>query len=232
MSRLDTDRVAPGSLVKTFLPVWREHPSHLPLALSVGLALVHDGRPDEGIDVLRDALRRFPGSAEAWDAWLTALEDSYRPELLKEEFDRVPTTLANDHRFARHEGDVAQQTRDWPRAVNAYRRAHEFEPFNAVVLYRFWTALRAVGATDEFRRVDRLLVEYRSAFQQLRPVYVEARAIRTLGLEPRPELYHRLAGLRERMGRFDEARAWHSLVLRDAPNDAQSLTALARLQKP
>ena len=30
--------------------------------------------------------------------------------------------------------------------------------------------------------------------------YVEAFAIKTLGLEPRPELYHRLAGLREQNG--------------------------------
>jgi hypothetical protein len=32
------------------------------------------------------------------------------------------------------------------------------------------------------------------------------------------------------MGRFDEARAWHRLVLRDVPHDALSLDALARLK--
>jgi hypothetical protein len=32
------------------------------------------------------------------------------------------------------------------------------------------------------------------------------------------------------MGRFDEARAWHRLVLRDVPNDPLSLAALARLK--
>jgi hypothetical protein len=32
---------------------------------------------------------------------------------------------------------------------------------------------------------------------------------------PHPELYHRLADLRERKGRPDEARAWHRLMLRN-----------------
>jgi hypothetical protein len=91
-------------------------------------------------------------------------------------------------------------------------------------------ALRAAGETAELDRVDRLLAAYQDAFEQMRPAYDEAFAIKTLGLEPRPELYHRLAALREQMGRFDEARAWHRLVLRDVPDDPLSLAALARLE--
>ena len=125
---------------------------------------------------------------------------------------------------------MAQAARDWPRAVKAYRRAYAFEPFNGVVLYRLRMALRAAGETAELHRADQLLTVYQNAFKQMRPVYDEAFAIKTLGLEPRTELYHRLAGLREQMGRFDEARAWHRLVLRDVPDDALSLAALARLK--
>jgi hypothetical protein len=39
-----------------------------------------------------------------------------------------------------------------------------------------------------------------------------------------------MADLREKMGRFDEARAWHRLVLRDFPDDALSLAALKGLK--
>jgi hypothetical protein len=91
-------------------------------------------------------------------------------------------------------------------------------------------ALQAAGETAELQRADQLLTVYRNALEEMRPVHVEAFAIKTLGLEPRPELYHRFAGLREQMGRFDEARAWHRLVLRDVPDDAPSLAALARLE--
>jgi tetratricopeptide (TPR) repeat protein len=228
MSRLDIDQVAPGSTVQVFGPVWRQHPEYLPVALAVGLALVHNSQPAEGIEVLRDALERHPDSAEAWDGWLTGLDESHQPEQLAREFARLPRSRAADPRFAKHEGKVAQVARDWPRAVKAYRRAYDFEPFNGPVLYRLRMALRAAGETAELERADRLLTAYRNGFLQMRPVYVEASAIKTLGLEPRTELYHRLAALREQMGRFDEARAWHRLVLRDAPGDPHSLAALAR----
>jgi tetratricopeptide (TPR) repeat protein len=194
------------------------------------LALVHNSQCDQGIEVLRDALQRHPDSAEAWDGWLTGLDEGYQPDLLQREFARIPGSLAADPRFAKHEGNAAQAASDWRRAVDAYGRAHAFEPFNGVVLYRLRMALRAVGESAELKRADQLLTVYRNAFKQMRPVYLEAFAIRTLGLEPRTELYHRLAALREQMGRFDEARAWHRLVLRDAPDDALSLAALARLK--
>ncbi len=51
----------------------------------------------------------------------------------------------------------------------------------------------------------------------------------TLAIAPHPDLYHRLADLRERMGRPDEATAWHRLVLKDDPNDALSRAAVDRL---
>jgi tetratricopeptide (TPR) repeat protein len=230
MSRLDIERVAAGSVVQLFEPVWRQHPAHLPLALAVGLALVRNSQSDEGIDVLRDALKRHPGSAEAWDGWLTGLDESFQPDLLSREFAHLPESLAADPRFAKHEGTVAQAARDWPRAVKAYRRARAFEPFNAVVLYRLRMALAAAGETAELHGADQLLTVYRNARSQMGPAHAEAVAIKTLGLAPRTELYQRLAGLREQMGRLDEARAWHRLVLRDVANDALSLAALARLK--
>jgi tetratricopeptide (TPR) repeat protein len=230
MSRIDIDKVAPGSLVQVFEPVWRAHREYLPLALAVGLALVRNSQSAAGIEVLRDALERHPESAEAWDGWLTGLDEGFRPDLLTREFARLPSSLAALPRFAKHEGHVAQEAHDWPRAVNAYRRAHAFEPFNGVVLYRLRTALRAAGETALLDRADRLLTAYRNAVNQIRPVYAEAFAIKTLGLEPHTELYHRLAGLREQTGRFDEARAWHRLVLRDVPDDALSTAALVRLK--
>ncbi len=230
MSRLEIDRVAPGSVVQVFEPVWRQHSGYLPLALAVGLALVHNSQSAEGIEVLRDAVQRHPDSADAWFGWLTGLDESYQQDLLRREFDRLPKSLAALPRFARLEGNVAQGAGDWPRAVRAFRRAFAFEPFNRAVMYRLRMALRFAGETDALQRVDELLTVYRNALEQMRPVYLEAYAIKTLGLEPRTELYHRLAGLREKMGRFDEARAWHRLVLRDARDDALSLGALARLK--
>jgi hypothetical protein len=79
-------------------------------------------------------------------------------------------------------------------------------------------------------RVHQWYTSFEEAFKQMREVRDDAVAVPTLGVSPHPELYHRLADLRERMGRADEARAWHRLILRDDPTDAISLAALDRLK--
>ncbi len=64
----------------------------------------------------------------------------------------------------------------------------------------------------------------------MRALFDEANADKTLGISPHPDLYHRLADVRERMGRDDEALAWHRLVLSDNPEDSVSQEASERLQ--
>src|SRR5262249_13525638 len=127
-------------------------------------------------------------------------------------------------------GIVAQDARDWPRAVRAFRQASAYEPYNGPLWYRLRAALRQVGDTAELERVNRWYTSFEGAFLRMRPVYDAALAVPTLGTSPHPELYHGLADLRERMGRPDEARAWHRMVLRDDPSDPISLAALDRLK--
>jgi tetratricopeptide (TPR) repeat protein len=254
MSRLDVEAVDPMSQVPLFEPIVQEHPENLPLSITVGLALTRVNRSDEGLKLLGEAVRRHPGAPEAWDAWFTGLYNASDAEKLAAEFAKLPKELAEDPRFAKHEGMIAQNARDWPRAVRAYRRAFEFEPFNQGVCYRYRFVLRQAGETTEHERVDRFYKNYQSAYGQMRRsyygkeqgndrelpetkdasdrrgVYYEVLEVKTLGLQPHPELYQRLADLREKMGRFDEARAWHCLVLRDLPDNALSLAALKRLK--
>jgi tetratricopeptide (TPR) repeat protein len=227
---MDIDIVNPSSQVIMFGPMAREHPENLALNLTLGQALVRDSRGEEGIRVLEAAVRRFPDSAEAWDAWLTGLSGAFRPDRLAEEFARLPRSMADDPRFAEHEGMVAQNARDWARAVRAFRRATSFEPYNGILWYRLRGALRQVKEREELDRVNRWYTSFEEAFKAMRPLYHEAVGVPTLGVSPHPELYQRIADLRERMGRPDEARAWHRLVLRDDPADANSLAALRRLQ--
>ena len=230
MSRLDIDQVSPGSQVQLFEPLVGQLPDNLPLAITVGLSLVRDSRGAQGVDVLERTLKRHSESPEAWDAWLSGLYGAYEFDRFAEEYAKLPRTFADDPRFAKHEGMIAENARDWRRAVRAYRRATALEPYNGVLAYRFRAALRQAGEMSEFDRVNRAYESFQDAFKRMRGVYNEAVAVRTLGLAPHPDLYHRLADLRERMGRPDEALAWHRLVLRDAPEDAISLAALGRLK--
>jgi tetratricopeptide (TPR) repeat protein len=254
MSRIDIESPDPLSQVQLFESLVKEHPEFLPLSLTLGQALIHANRSGEGLEIIEGTLKRYPDSPEAWDAWLTGLYQASEADRLAQEFARLPSSLAGDPRFAKHEAMIAQIARDWPKAVHAYRRAFAFEPFNWGVCYRLRFALRQAGEIAELEQIDRIYDAYKDAHKQMhgsfferfepgetpdfpaddfnkaRGAYYETLSIKTLGAKPHPELYHRLADLREKMGRFDEARAWHRLVVRDSPNDPVSLAALERLK--
>jgi len=254
MCRLDIERPDPLSQVIKFEPLVKEHPENLPLNLTLGISLIRVNRSEEGLEVLKNALSRHTDSPEAWDAWLSGLYEASEPDKLREEYCRLPNALATDPRFAKHEGMIAQIGKDWPRAVAAYRRAFAFEPFNWGVCNRLLFALRLAGETAEFERLHRIYETYKGAYKQMRGsyyerfkpdetssfpgedfnqqrgAYYETLSIKTLGVAPHTELYQQLADLREKMGRFDEARAWHRQVLRDSPHNSLSLAALERLK--
>ncbi len=254
MCRLDIERPDPLSQVIMFEPLVRAHPENLPLNLTLGLALIRVNRSEEGLEVLKGALERHPGSPEAWDAWLNGLYHASEADKLEQEYCRLPRELAVDPRFAKHEGMIAQIAKDWPRAVAAYGRAFAFEPFNWGVCNQLLFVLRVAGETAEFERIHRIYEAYKVAykemrgsyyerfkpdetssfpaedFNQQRGAYYETLSIKTLGVTPHTELYQHLADLREKMGRFDEACAWHRQVLRHSPQDSLSLAALKRLK--
>ena len=167
MARIDVDQVAPESLVPIFQPAYLSIPRASRWPWLPAAPLIHNSRFDAGLEALRDALRRHPGSAKAWDAWLTGLAEASRPEELVREFARLPRSLAADPRFAKHEGSLAQARRDWPTALRAYRRAHEFEPFDRGVLNRLRTVLRVAGENAEAERMDRKFLAYQAALKQM-----------------------------------------------------------------
>ncbi len=171
MARLDIDVVSPASQVLLFGPLAREHPDDLTLNVILGLGLVRDSRGDKGVEVLEAALRRHPDSPDAWDAWLTGLYGAFQFDRLAEEFARLPRAMAQDPRFAVHEGMVAQNAGDWPRAVLAYRRAAAREPYNGILTYRLRAALRLAGDPAELDRVDRWYTSFEDAFKRMRGVY-------------------------------------------------------------
>jgi tetratricopeptide (TPR) repeat protein len=254
MSRLDIETPDPLSQVELFEALVRAHPEHLPLNLMLGLALTRVNRSDEGLQVLEGALRRNPHSPEAWDAWLSGLFNASDIDKLSHEFARMPKEVAADPRFAKHQAMIAQNARDWAAAARAYGVAFEYEPYNWGVCFRLRFALRQAGESAEFERINRLYETYKTAYREMRGsyferfdakeassfrgddfnqgrgAYYETLSIKSLGLSPHPELYQRFADLREKMGRIDEARAWHRLVLRDSAENVLSLAALERLK--
>jgi len=230
--RQDAQPPAPGSLVQWFEPVVQRNPGGLAPALGLGLALVRNGELDRGLDVLRRAAESHPESSVAWEAWLTGLDDAGQIDELAEVLKRLPPALAAKARFARFRGRVAQERQDWKTAAQEYGCSLKDDPQDPKLGYRLARALRQLGATADAEPLDHRYQAYQAASSELRPLYEEANAIKTLGVEPHPALYRRLADVRERMGLHEEARAWYRLALREQPDDSISRAGLLRLANP
>jgi Flp pilus assembly protein TadD len=227
--RTDARPPAPGSIVKLFAPVVRQHPDDLHTAIALGLALTRAGKVEEGIDELRRVVQTHPESVEAWDCLLTGLDESGQVDVMDEELERLPPVVSESPRLRKHRARVAQGSDRWKEAVDLYLQAQRAEPYNRVVEYRLSRALRHVGEATEAQRLEQRLRGRDVAIQKVRPLYDEATETPGLGTRPHAQLYQRIADERERMQLLDEARAWHRLVLRDDPKNEVSLAAVSRM---
>jgi tetratricopeptide (TPR) repeat protein len=230
LARLDLDRPDPESVARFLEPLAVEDPDHLQIHASLGLSLIHNSRGTRGIEVLRETLRRHPDSPEAWAALLTGLDDAARLDDLACAYAELPGPMGADDRFVRFAGRVAQSKQDWRSAAKAYEKALEREPFSAVILYRLSRVYHLLGPSPQGDRVDQRLKAYQDSYIALNELIYKTPKNEAATSRPQAEIYERFADLRERMGRFREARAWHELVLLDNPTHAASLAALERLK--
>jgi tetratricopeptide (TPR) repeat protein len=226
--RQDAQPIGPDSLIRTLEPLVRDHPEDLQTAIALGLALIRNSRFEEGLSILRDRVKRTGSNPDAWNALLFGLEEAGKLSELTEELAHLPSEIASKPRFERYRGSIAQHRQDWPLAAEIYLRAWQADPSDFRILYRLSRALRAADRLREAETFDLRVRGAQEAKDQILPLYEEANAVKTLGVAPHRDLYHRLADLRERMGRFDEALAWHRMVLRDQPDDLVSRTAIER----
>jgi tetratricopeptide (TPR) repeat protein len=227
--RHDAQPLGPDSLMLTLEPIVRKYPRDLHMAIALGLALVRNSRVDEGLSNLRDLAERFALDPDSRDALLQGLDESGKFDDLASEMDRLPSAMVSDPRFDRHRGAIAQQRQDWPVAAEQYESAWRRDPSDFRVLYRLSRALRMAGRLADADTFDQKVHAAQDAKEQILPLYEEANAVKTLGVAPHPDLCHRLADIRERMGRDDEAVAWHAMVLQHQPDDKESKGAIARL---
>jgi tetratricopeptide (TPR) repeat protein len=227
--RHDAQPISANSLIATFEPVVNAHPDDLYSSLALARAYVRNIRPEEGLPILRALVRRFPDKPASWDGLLSGLDESSLTDELSASLDRLPRALESDPRLARHRGALALKRRCWSEAVDWYRRARASDRSDGQVLYRLCLALRAAGLRGELNGLESTFRVLEAARERALPVYEEANAVPTLGTKPHGELYHRLADLREAMGRLDEALAWHRLALEHEAEDAISREAVERL---
>jgi tetratricopeptide (TPR) repeat protein len=227
--RPDARPPAPDSIAILLEPVVRKHPDDLHSALALGLARTRASQIEAGINQLRQVVRIHPDRVEAWDGLLTALDESGHVDLLVDELGRLPAAFAESPRMWKHRARVAQVSNRRKEAAEFYRRAHAAEASYRPLEYRLSQALRHVGAIAEAERIERRARLRDDAIRDIRSLFEQANTTSDLGTRAHPELYQKIAEVRERMQLLDEARAWHRLVLRDDPEETVSRAALKRL---
>lgn len=213
--RQDAQPTDPASIVDLFRAALEADPEDVRAAVTLGDALIRDSRAEEGLESLRGNVDRHPESPVAWEGLLAGYDEAGRLEALAEALDRLPETLADDPRFARYRGRVAQNRGDWPAAVAAYREAFELAPHDPTLLYLLSRVLRFADEATEGEELLARHEAYKVAMQQVVPLYEEANSIAALGERPNPSLYGRLADLRERLLWPEQAAAWRRLAQPD-----------------
>ena len=127
--------------------------------------------------------------------------------------------------------------------MTALSQAVEAYPWDQKSLHRLGDALKFLGKTAESEAVRQREADYEAARLTLRGsstprpdvppdgLFDQALSRPDLGVTPDPALYKRFATLREQMGHPDEALAWYRLTLEADPSDAESRTAVGRLEQ-
>ncbi|WP_169975527.1 tetratricopeptide repeat protein [Tautonia rosea] len=228
LARWDVEPPAPGSILAIFEPIVRENPMDRRSAAALGLALISEGRIDEGLSHLRRIAEANPDDLSTRSGLLEGLARAGLTDELAEALDRLPEADRDDPSVARYWGQVAQDQGDWATAVEAYRRALDIFPGDREVSYRLQQVLRLAGQPAEAEALAAFVESAGEAEDQLRSLYLEVSPRDDLGSRPDPDLYRRFADLRARMGRREEALAWYQLVLKTVPNDAEARDALDR----
>lgn len=213
--RRDAQPPDPESIVKLLGPIIKINPDDLAARVAYGSACVKRSDPETGLKILGEVVRDAPGDVNARVGLLNALETVDPDEGLKRAVAELPRDLADDPKLASFAGRIAQDKRDWPAAIAAYRKAWKSRPFDAKLTYRLGRALRLAGDAEAAAKFaaefEARVGAYESARTKIRDLHQEANNTPDLGVASHPDLYERLARLRESMGRDDEARLWRDL---------------------
>jgi tetratricopeptide (TPR) repeat protein len=210
--RQDVQPLDAASVVEQLTPVVQAEPDAVAPAVALGLAQIHNSHTEPGLEILKQTYDAHRDDPAAWDGLMEGHETAGQPEGTAALLDILPSAFLVDPRFERHRGRVAEWQGNWKAAIDHYEKAIDYDPHDPVLVYRLGLAQRRNGNSAEAERLAANHEDYHSALREALPLYEEANALPDLGVRPYPDVCHRLAVLRGRMLRHEEARAWSELA--------------------
>jgi arylsulfatase A-like enzyme/tetratricopeptide (TPR) repeat protein len=216
--------------------------------IGLGALLVKAERVGEGIEVLKEGLKKMPDSV----VLLSRLASFYmKVGRFSEASEASRAALNLDPRnfdATAIAGWSEDMRANWAEAAGFYRKALDIEPENKTVRMKYAYVLGAMGRGEEAARMDEALKkEYPGdpkICTDLSVIYTalgkmdlaEENLRRAVTLSPSPENHHRLASLLGRMGRFADAVAQMELFLKntkegETPRKAKARDAVAEWER-
>ena len=216
--------------------------------IGLGALLVKAERLGEGIEVLKEGLKRMPDSV----VLLSRLASFYMKAGSfpgASEASRAALRLDPRNFDAMVIAGWSEDMRaNWAGAAGFYRQALDIEPENKSVRMKYAYVLGAMGRGEEAARMDEALKkEYPGdpkIYTDLSVIYTsmgkpdlaEANLRQAVALNPSPENHHRLASLLGRMGKLEEAVVIMKRYLKDTkegetPRKARAREAVAEWER-
>jgi predicted Zn-dependent protease len=230
LARPDAQTLAARNNLIELEPVVQNHPDERHAGLAYAANLVKVGRAIEALPILKRLVEKHADDPAAWDTYLEALDASGDEAASSAALDGLPASIRDDPRMSLQRGRRAMRTQDLAKALAELTRAVKALPASTEAAHLLSEALRLRGRDQESRELARRVADARKAKDELKDVFQEALTTPSFASGALLDLFRRLAGLRERMLRPDEALAWHHLILHATPDDAESLAAVKRLE--
>jgi Tfp pilus assembly protein PilF len=169
-------------------PPWPDAIVEQALPLQFGLAsrgslsaqLWREGKPQESLALLEDAVQQYPDSAQAWDRLGRTLGALGRFPEAERAFQRSLKLAPDQGDVWFFLGEIRREQRQFDGALAAFRASARLRPADAETRCKIGACLAALGDRDG------AAAAYREALRQ-QPNLAEARtALARLGQEPRP----------------------------------------------
>jgi len=241
--RPDAEPLAAAGVVAIFKEVVETDPDDRYAALAYYRALAKDGTGiDEALRGLRRIYEQHSSDPASLDGLVYGLIAAGDVDGLSATIVALPPEKASDRSLAFARGWLAEARKDDETAAREYALALIDRPSDAELLARLRGAYHRLKKDSEEAAIAARQAAVEAARVELRGIkgreqeigrpglFEEAIQRPTLGRFPDPDLYKRLANVREAMGHPDEAIAWHRLVLKHTPGDSESREALKRLE--
>jgi tetratricopeptide (TPR) repeat protein len=224
-------------------------PDFAPAHAHLGLLYVQNGRPEEAIPELREALRIDPGRSDAAGALVHVLRDQARASSANGNSEMALALLMEAQKYAPDNpdlqlelGTIALQMSLWQQAVQAFQRTLKLRENDPLAIYdlgrAFMELSRFEDAHREFEHYVQVRPEDASGYCALGMTLAALQRVqeargqfeRSIALAPdQTESYFRLGLLDLDAKDLDAAAKNLRLVVARAPRHAGALSALGRV---